>query len=92
MESDGTLILNIGKMTVEYAIEHGKQFLVVQLEEQPKPETVIQCLEKYAILAPGIAGSRESKIPQGIYQQGLSFLRVLLIKLPELISVKGATQ
>jgi len=98
VESDGTLVLNVGKltggtkMTVEYAIKHGKPFLVVQLEGQPKPETVIQWLEKYAILTLNIAGPRESKIPQGIYQQGFSFLRVVLIKLPKMIAVKGATQ
>ena len=86
VESDGTLVLNIGKLTggtkitVEYAIKHGKPFLAVQLDEQPKPETVIQWLEKYATMTLNVAGPRESKIPQGIYKQALSFLRVMLIK------------
>ena len=84
VESDGTLILNIGKLTggtkltVEYATKHSKPFLVEQLDEQTKAETVTQWLERNDILTLNVAGPRESKYPQGVYQQSLSFLRAVL--------------
>lgn len=84
VESDGTLILNINKLTggtkltVEYATKHSKPFLVVQLDEQPKTETVTQWLERNDILTLNVAGPRESKFPQGVYQQSLTFLRTVL--------------
>ncbi|MDD2540639.1 MAG: putative molybdenum carrier protein [Desulfuromonadaceae bacterium] len=84
VESDGTLILNIGTltggtmMTEEYAKRHGKPYLVVQLDEKPRPETVRHWLEKNAILILNVAGPRESKYPQGIYHQSISFLRAVL--------------
>jgi hypothetical protein len=89
VESDGTLILNIGrltggtKLTVEYATKHGKPFLVVQLDEKPKTETVTQWLDRNDILTLNVAGPRESKFPQGVYQQSLSFLRTVLKANPE---------
>ncbi|MDD2542742.1 MAG: putative molybdenum carrier protein [Desulfuromonadaceae bacterium] len=84
VESDGTLILNIGsltggtKKTAEYAGKHAKPFLVVPLDKLPSPETVIQWLDRHDILILNVAGPRESKFPQGIYQQSLLFLRAVL--------------
>lgn len=87
VESDGTLILNIGsltggtKKTAEYAGKHAKPFLVVQLDERPAPETVTQWLDRHGILILNVAGPRESKFPQGIYLQSLLFLREVLSEL-----------
>jgi hypothetical protein len=89
IESDGTLILNIGKLTggtkltVEYAKKNGKPFLVVQLDEEPKPETVKQWLSNNDILNLNVAGPRESKLPGGIYQQAVSFFRAVLTPSPK---------
>ena len=88
-ESDGTLILNIGKLTggtkltVEYAVKHGKPSLVIQLDENPKPETVTQWLQVNDVMTLNVAGPRESKFPQGVYQQALLFLREMLVNLQQ---------
>ena len=63
IESDGTLILNIGK--------------------EPKPEIVNQWLEGNDILILNVARPRESRFPQGIYQQSVEFLRVVLSDSPK---------
>lgn len=87
VESDGTLILNVGsltggtKKTAEYAGKHAKPFLVIQLDERLTPETVTQWLNRHDILTLNVAGPRESKFSQGIYQQSLLFLRAVLSEL-----------
>lgn len=89
VESDGTLIFNVGKLTggtkltVKYAVKHCRPFLVVQLDENPHPETVTQWLEGNDILTLNVAGPRESKFPQGVYQQSLFFLREMLLRSPK---------
>lgn len=86
VESDGTLILNIGrlsggtKLTAEYARKHSKPYLIVQLDEVPKPEMVNQWLKGNAIQTLNVAGPRESKFPEGIYQQSIAFLKAVLIE------------
>lgn len=97
VESDGTLILNVGsltggtKKTAEYAGKHAKPFLVIQLDERPAPETVTQWLDRHDILTLNVAGPRESKFPQGIYLQSLLFLRAVLSELKNETSTRSIT-
>ena len=83
VESDGTLVLNMGRLTegtkatVDYTVQHGKPCLVLQLDRVPAPEEVLTWLEANRIKTLNVAGPRESKHP-GIYQLALSFLRKLL--------------
>jgi hypothetical protein len=83
IESDGTLVLNIGQLssgtanTIKKAKRHKKPFLVVQLEQETNSETVLHWLVTNKIRVLNVAGPRESKIP-GIHKQVLEFLRVLL--------------
>ena len=83
VESDGTLVLNLGaltdgtKATVDFAVEHGRPLLVVQLEEGTRLEDCRGWMEEQGIRVLNVAGPRESKHP-GIYQQALGYLRRLL--------------
>jgi len=83
VESDGTLVLNVGeltdgtKATVEFAKEHGRPFLVLQLDGSPSLEDCLTWLEEHGLKTLNVAGPRESKHP-GIYQQAFEFLRRLL--------------
>jgi hypothetical protein len=85
VESDGTLILNIGtvtggtRLTVVYACKHDRPFSIVPLDEDPQPQMVTQWLAINDILTLNIAGPRESKFPQGIYLRSISLLRSVLI-------------
>jgi len=82
-DSDGTLVLNIGKLTggtkktVEFADKHGKPCLVVQLDQPWQPDTVASWIQQRAIKVLNVAGPRESKCP-GLHDQALDFLRRLL--------------
>jgi hypothetical protein len=75
VEADGTLILNIGrltggtKLTEGVAKKQGKPSLVVQLDLAPGLAGVIAWIDKHGISVLNIAGPRESKFPGGIYQQ-----------------------
>lgn len=81
VESDGTLILNIGKLTggtmltVKYAKKHNRPYMVVQLDASLQPESVVQWIMNNDILVLNVAGPRESKFPEGVYLQSVSFLR-----------------
>ena len=83
IESDGTLVLNIGQLssgtayTIKMARRHKKPFLVVQLDQETNSEAVLHWLVTNKIRVLNVAGPRESKIP-GIHRQALEFLRVLL--------------
>lgn len=83
MESDGTLILNVGtlsggtRLTLEYARKHAKSCLVVQLNHKPETEQVAQWLKEHNIRVLNIAGPRESK-SLGLHDTALAFLRRLL--------------
>lgn len=83
VESDGTLVLNVGalsdgtKATVDFAVAHGRPYLIVQLDETPGPELSRSWLEEQAIAVLNVAGPRESKRP-GIHRDALEYLRLLL--------------
>ena len=83
MESHGTLILNVGKLsggtrlTLDCSRKHGNPSLVIQLAHDPKTEPVIQWAKEHLIRVLNIAGPRESKNP-GQHDSALAFLRRLL--------------
>jgi len=80
VESDGTLILNIGKitggtkLTVECAKKHSKPFLVVQLDSAITADSTLRWLESNNIHVLNVAGPRESKCP-GLHTKALEYLR-----------------
>ena len=79
LESDGTLIINIGPMvsgtalTARIALELNKPLMIVQLDQTCQTSAVIDWLDENQIQILNIAGPRESKIP-GIYEQTKMFL------------------
>ena len=81
-ESDETLVLNVGKLsggtkrTVEYAIKHGKAYLVVQRDQPWMADLASTWIAEAQIRILNIAGPRESKCP-GLQTLGLDFLRKL---------------
>ncbi len=85
IDSDGTLILNKGelsqgtKVTFDLAVKYGKPKLLVQLDDpQPiEPAKVIRWLEGQFIHTLNIAGPRESKCRDGIYQEAYAYLEKL---------------
>jgi len=60
VESDGTLVLNVGRlpggtrMTVDCPRKHGRSFLVVAFNGQPKIEDVVGWVELHGIKTPGL--------------------------------------
>lgn len=82
MESDGTLILNVGKLsggtrlTLDCAQKNGKPCLVVQLDREPETESVWRWVIENSIRIMNIAGPRESKHP-GLHRTAVLFLRRL---------------
>ena len=78
-DSDGTLVLNIGRLTggtkktVEYADKHGKPCLVVQLDQPCEPGAVSSWIREHGIKVLNIAGPRESKCP-GLHDKVLEYL------------------
>jgi hypothetical protein len=82
LQSDGTLILNKGrlsagtKLTDYFTIKYGKPRLIVQLETDRiiEPEQVVHWLLGQMISTLNIAGPRESKYPDGIYREAITFL------------------
>jgi len=89
VESDGTLILNKGelssgtKRTHEYTTKHLKPCLIIQLEEPIEPAHVLRWIEGQQITTLNIAGPRESKYPEGIYNEASSYFEQLLYMLKE---------
>ena len=89
VESDGTLILNKGKLTsgtrktYEFAVKHLKPCLIVQLDAERKiePSDVIRWIQGQQIEILNIAGPRESKFPEGIYGEAKPYLERLLVML-----------
>mgnify|MGYP000345312315 CR=1 FL=1 len=69
IESDGTLILNIGsltggtKLTLYSARKHSKPFLVLQLDMAAHPNTIRSWIKEDGIRIMNITGPRESKNP-----------------------------
>jgi hypothetical protein len=84
IESDGTLVLNRGRLsdgtkaTVDFAVQHGKPHLVVQLDAAPSVEDSRIWIAEHSISIMNVAGPRESKHP-GIYLQALDYLRRLFV-------------
>ncbi|MRR55710.1 MAG: hypothetical protein EG822_14600 [Deltaproteobacteria bacterium] len=82
VESDGTLILNVGKLsggtrlTQDCTMKHGKPCLVVQLDHEPETAPVRHWVEEHSIHILNIAGPRESKHP-GLHDIAVAFLRRL---------------
>ena len=80
VESHGTLILNIGKLTggtkltVECARKHSKPFLIIQIDGQPSAESVINWISENNLRVLNVAGPRESKCP-GLHARSVAFLR-----------------
>ncbi len=79
IESDGTLILNMGALsegtllTAEYAEKHGKPCLILEMDDTPTTAIVTEWLNRYDIAILNVAGPRESKSP-GIYQRVFRYL------------------
>ena len=92
IESDGTLILNKGdltngtKATYDFTVQHGKPCLIVQLDaaEIIKPEQVVRWLDGQFIKVLNVAGPRESKYPEGIYADAVSYLEKVFLLLKEI--------
>jgi len=80
IESDGTLIFNIGKLsggtklTVECARKHNKPLLIIQLDAaRPNMATLTEWLDQNNIRVLNVAGPRESKTP-GVHLQASRYL------------------
>ena len=82
IKSDGTLIINKGKLTegtkltVDIAVNYGKPKLIIQLDAAKviDPEKVIRWIKENYVNVLNIAGPRESKCPGGIYGEALAYL------------------
>lgn len=85
MESDGTLILNVGRLsggtrfTLECARKHHKPCLVLQLERDTETEPVMQWAKEHRIRVLNIAGPRESKCA-GLHERAFAFLCRLFLE------------
>lgn len=88
VESDGTLVLNCGELsdgtraTVDFARQHGRPYLVLQLDQAPDLEECRNWLKRHGLKTLNVAGPRESKCP-GIYRQSLGFLQRLFAEAPQ---------
>lgn len=80
VESDGTLILNMGKLTggtkltVECARKHSKPILIIQIDDHPSSGSVIHWISENKLRVLNVAGPRESKCP-GLQARSVAFLR-----------------
>lgn len=91
VESDGTLILNKGdlsegtKATYDFTVKHLKPCLIVQLDATQTIDShqVIRWLKGQQIKILNIAGPRESKCSEGIYNEAFAFLEKLFTLLKE---------
>ena len=86
-DSDASLILIDGELeggtalTVAFAREWGRPYIVVDLEHPLNPAQVLEWLESYKVGILNVAGPRESKAP-GINQRAAAFLRQVFLKAP----------
>ena len=82
-DSDGTLILNRGMLeggtalTVTFAENSGRPVMIVDLDNPPERQEIMQWLTSNKIKRCNVAGPRESKQP-GIYRQAYRFLLNIL--------------
>lgn len=80
IDSDGTLILNRGKLlggtlhTVEYAQKYARPCLIVRLDAECDSATVTRWIADEKIRVLNISGPRGTKFP-GIHEKALAFLR-----------------
>ena len=85
-DSDGTLILNTGKLeggtelTLAFARNLGKPVMVADLDKPPDQAEISNWLSANNIKRCNVAGPRESKRP-GIYRQAYRYLHSLLAAL-----------
>ena len=89
VKSDGTLLLNKGplsegtKLTRDFTVKYGKPCLIVQLEKPIDPVHVTRWIREQFISVLNIAGPRESKLPEGIYNEACTYLDNVFTKLKE---------
>lgn len=82
LESDGTLIINIGPLksgtalTAKIAHENGKPLMIVQLDQDHDPSAVIEWMNNNQIRVLNVAGPRESKQP--VYEKAKRFIMEIL--------------
>lgn len=82
LDSDGTLILNMGPLsggtayTEDSALAAGRPCLIVALDQDPDPDDARKWLDREGIQTLNVAGPRASK-QVGIYQAAQDFLGVL---------------
>ena len=89
--SDGTLIVNKGpltrgtKLSYDFAVKHFMPCLIIQLDvEQVIPASgVIRWIHGHQITTLNVAGPKESKFPEGIYQEAYCYLDKLFVMLKE---------
>jgi hypothetical protein len=88
--SDGTLILNKGilsegtKLTHDFTVQYGKPSLIVQLDsDEIRPEQVIRWINGQFIGVLNIAGPRESKCSEGIYDEAFAYTEKVFTLLME---------
>jgi hypothetical protein len=80
VESDGTLILNMGKLTggtkltAECARKHSKPLLIIPIDGQPSAKGVITWISENNLRILNVAGPRESKC-LGLQARSVAFLR-----------------
>lgn len=85
-DSDGTLILCEGEpvggtgLTVDFARELDKSFLVIRLDEDSKPAMVVDWIREHTISVLNVAGPRESTTP-GIYAKAKTFLELVFAQI-----------
>jgi len=82
LDSDGTMILNIGALTggtahtVRCAQDLERPYIVIQLEQVVNPESVVQWLNREEVRVLNVAGPRASKEPR-VYELARRFLEAL---------------
>ena len=89
--SDGTLILNKGpltrgtKLSYDFTVKHFMPCLIIQLdaEQMISASGVIRWIHGQQITTLNVAGPKESKFPEGIYQEAYSYLDKLFVMLKE---------
>jgi hypothetical protein len=79
INSDGTLIINKGKLTggtkatYKNAVDHNKPVLIIRINKKHDPAAAVKWIQANKIEVLNIAGPRESKA--GIYNEALEYLR-----------------
>jgi len=87
--SDGTLIINKGPLTrgtrlsYDFTVKHFMPCLIIQLDaERVTPAAgVVRWIHGQQITTLNVAGPKESKFPEGIYQEAYSYLDKLFVML-----------